>query len=77
MIIKIAYSRMKSYQNHKKRFESEAHNVCTEKINKIPLSSNDDKRLETFDRITSYSYGTSAGKVCKRELLEHLKYKND
>ena len=28
---------------------------------KIALSSNDDKRLQTFDRITSYSYGTSAG----------------
>ena len=28
---------------------------------KIALSSNDDKRLQTFDRITSYSYGTNAG----------------
>ena len=36
------------------RFKSEAHNVYTEEINKIALSSNDDKRLETFDRITSY-----------------------
>ena len=45
------------------RFKSEAHNVYTEEINKIALSSNDDKRLQTFDRITSYPYGTSAGKV--------------
>ena len=48
------------------RFKSEAHNVYTEEINKIALSSNDDKRLQTFDRITTYPYGTSAGKVCKK-----------
>ena len=30
-----------------------------EEINKIALSSNDDKRLQTFDKITSYPYGTS------------------
>ena len=47
------------------RFKSEIHNVYIEKMNKIALSSNDDKRLQTFDRITSYPYGTSAGKVCK------------
>ena len=29
-----------------------------EEVNKIALSSNDDKRLQTFDRITSYLYGT-------------------
>ena len=46
------------------RFKSEKHDVYTEEVNKIALSSNDDKRLQTFDRITSYPYGTSAGKVC-------------
>ena len=50
------------------RFKSETHDTYTEEINKIPLSSNDDKRLQTFDRITTYPYGTSAGKVCKTEL---------
>ena len=39
------------------RFQSEAHNVYTEEINKIALSSNDDKRLQTLDRITTYPYG--------------------
>ena len=43
------------------RFKSERHGVYTEEINKIALSSNDDKRLQTFDRITSYPYGTNAG----------------
>ena len=32
------------------RFESELHNVYIEKINKIALSSNDDKRLQTLDK---------------------------
>ena len=41
-----------------RRFKSERHDVYTEEINNIALSSNDDKRLQTFDRITSYPYGT-------------------
>ena len=39
------------------RFKSDRHNVYTEEINKIALSSNDDKRLQTFDKITTYPYG--------------------
>ena len=54
------------------RFKTEAHNVYTEELNKIALSSNDDKRLQTFDRITSYPYGTSAGKVYKTEMLSKV-----
>ena len=54
------------------RLKSEAHNICTEGVNKIALSGNDDKRLQTYDRITSYPYGTSAGKVCKTEMLSKV-----
>ena len=54
------------------RFKSERHNVYTEDVNKIALSSNDDKRLQTFDRITSYLYRLSAGKVCKAEILSKV-----
>ena len=55
--------------------QSEAHNIYTEEVNEIGLSSNDDKRLETFDRITSYPYGTTVGKVCKTELLSKVNIK--
>ena len=57
------------------RFNNERQGVYTEEINKIALSSNDDKRWKTFDRITSYPYGTSAGKVCKTELLSKVNIK--
>ena len=49
------------------RFKSDHHNVYTEQINKIALSSNDDKRLQTFDKTTTYPYGTIAFKVCESE----------
>ena len=49
--------------------------MYTEEINKIALSGNDDKRFQTFDKITSYSYGASAGKVCKTEILSYLNIK--
>ena len=35
---------------------SDHHNVYTEKINKIALSSNDDKRIQANDKITTYPY---------------------
>ena len=57
----------------KQGFKSEARNVYTEEVNKSSLSSNDDKRLQTYDRITSYSYGTSVRNVCKPELLSKYK----
>ena len=49
--------------------QSDYHNVYTEKINNIALSSNDDKRLQTFNKITNYPYGTKAFKVCESEML--------
>ena len=47
--------------------------VYTEEVNKIALSSNDDKRLQTFDRVTTYPYGTNAFKVCESEMLSKYK----
>ena len=39
------------------RFISKGHDVYTENVNKIALSSNDDKRLIASDKIKSYPYG--------------------
>ena len=61
---------LKSQQN----FKSDHHNVYTEQINKIPLSSNDDTRLETFDKITTYPCGTNAFKICESEVLSKYKW---
>ena len=51
------------------RFRSDHHKVYTEEVNKIALSSNDDKRIQTFDRVTTYPYGTNVFKICKNEML--------
>ena len=40
------------------RFKSDHHKVYTEEVNKIALSSDDDKRLQTFNRVTTYPYGS-------------------
>ena len=54
------------------RFKSDRQNGYTEKVNKIALSSNDDKRLQTFDRVTTYPYGTNAFKVWESEMLSKI-----
>ena len=41
----------------KQRFRSYNHMVYTEKINKIAVSANDDKRIQASDKITTYPYG--------------------
>ena len=55
------------------KFKSDHHNIYTEQISKIALSSNNDKRLQTFDKITSYPYGTNVSKVCESEMLSKYK----
>ena len=67
--MKMAYLRMKSQQ----RFKGESHCVYTEEINRIVLSSNGDKRLQTFDRITTYTYGTNAFQICGSKMLSKYK----
>ena len=51
------------------RFKYDHHNVHTEEVNKIVLNSNDNIRLQTFDRITTNPYGTNAFKVCESKML--------
>ena len=49
----------KTVYRPRERFKSYYHDLFTEEVNKIVLSSNDDKRLQTSDKITAYPYGTS------------------
>ena len=56
------------------RFNSDCHNVYTEQINKIALSSNDDKRLQTFDKITTYPYRINTFKVWENETRSKYKW---
>ena len=44
--------------------------MCNEKVNKITLSSNDNKRLQMFDGDITYPYGAIASIVCESEMLK-------
>ena len=50
--------------------------MYTVEINKIAISSNDEKRLQTFDRVTTYPYGANAFKVCESEMMKLKKNMN-
>ena len=47
----------KALLKSQQRFISKKHDVYTENINKITLSNNDNKRIVSSDKITSYLYG--------------------
>ena len=51
------------------RFRSDHHRVYTEEVSKIVLRSNNDKRIQTFDKVTTFPYGTNVFKVCENEML--------
>ena len=52
------------------RFKSERHNISTEEINKIALSCNDDKRIQSIDSIETYVYGMNKILLCKKEEIK-------
>ena len=58
---------IKSILKIQQRFKSERHNVFIEEINKIALSSNDDKRMQSID-FKKHAYGTSKDLVIKKRL---------
>ena len=57
------------------RFRSGHLKVYTEEVNKIALSSNDNKRIETFDKVTTYPYGANAFMICENEMKNELQIK--
>ena len=62
----------KTVLESQQRFKSNHHDVYTKELNKIALSINDDKRLQTFDRFTTYPYRRNAFKVCENEMLRKM-----
>ena len=63
-----------------RRFKNERHNVFTEEINKIDLSSNDDKRMQLVNSIETCAYGMSKDLIWKNEKIKRFRiiknYKN-
>ena len=51
------------------RFKSDLHEVYTKEVNKVALRNTDNKRSQTFDGVTTYSYRTNAFKVCESEMM--------
>ena len=52
------------------RFRSEKHHTSTEEVNKIALSANSDKRVQSIDSTERYAYGTRKNLVCKKEEIK-------
>ena len=57
-------------------FKSDHHTITTEEVNKIALKNKDDKRIQSFDGITTYPIGANAFKVCESEMKIVLKNKH-
>ena len=53
------------------RFKSYNHDVYIEDVNNIALSANADKRLQTYNKIETYPYGTNAFKLYDSEMLSN------
>ena len=52
------------------RFRIEKHNVFTEEVNKIALSANGDKRIQSIGSIKIYAYETN------KKITQRIKYIN-
>ena len=65
----------KTILKNQQRFKSYYHDMYLEEINKVALSSNDNKRVQTFTRVTTFPKRTSNFKVCEDEMLNVHKTK--
>ena len=60
----------KSILKTQQRFKSERHNAFREEVNKISLSSIDDKRIQLIDSIETDTYRTSKDLVSEKEEIK-------
>ena len=60
----------KSILKTQQRFKSGRRNGFTEETNKIALSSNDDKRMQSIDLIETYAYAMSKYIVSEKEEIK-------
>ena len=49
------------------RFKNERHNVFTEEVNKILLSTNNGRGIQSTDSIETYAYGTNKDLVSEKK----------
>ena len=65
----------KNVYRSQQRFKSYNHDIYTKEVNKIALSNNDDKRIQTSNGIEqTYPNGTNAFKVCEGEMLNDKRF---
>ena len=57
------------------RFKRYYHDMYAEEINRVALSSNHYKRVQTFNRVTTFPHRTSDFKMCEDEMLNVRKAK--
>ena len=50
------------------RFRSDHHSVCTVENNRTVPSSNDDKKIQIFDKVITYPLGTNVYKLCENAI---------
>ena len=50
-----------------RRFKNERHNVFTEEVNKILLSTNNGRGIQSTDSIETYAYGTNKDLVSEKK----------
>ena len=60
---------VKTILKKQQRFKTYNQDMYTEEINKVALSSNDNKIIQTFDKVTIFPQETTAVKVCQNEML--------
>ena len=65
----------KTISKTQQRFKSYYHDVYIKEINKVALSSNDNKRLQIFARVATFPQETPAVKVCENEMISVCKAK--